>query len=59
MRKMPKLTIDITENQANIILRALGNESIDDMAERGEYSYARCHTDMAKKIEKARGGENA
>lgn len=49
-----KMTITITENQARVILRALANESNDDVVSRGEYSYARCYTDMEKKIEKAR-----
>ena len=52
---MKKLKIEITEKQADIILRALGNESNDDAAERGEYSYWRCYPDMEKKIKKATG----
>ena len=47
------MKIEITENQANIILRALSNESMDDCVERGEYSYYRCYLDMKKKIEMA------
>lgn len=49
---MNKITISITENQASLILRALENESNDDATEFGEYSYARCYTDIKKKIDK-------
>lgn len=51
--KTKKLTITITGNQANIILHALENESVDDMVGRGEYSYGRCFTDIEKKLDKA------
>lgn len=50
---MSKIKIELTENQARIILHALYNESIDDEVKRGEYSYYRCYLDMEKKIEKA------
>lgn len=44
----------ITERQAEIILRALRNESIDDRLEYPqEYSYGRCHGDILRKITKA------
>lgn len=46
------MKINITPNQARIILQALENESIDDEPKRGEYSYYRCYLDMKKKIEK-------
>ena len=48
-----KIKVELTPNQANIILRALRNESNDDACERGEYSYARCYTDMLKKLTSA------
>lgn len=48
-----KIRIELTPNQANIILRALRNESNDDACERGEYSYARCYTDILKKLASA------
>lgn len=51
---MKKLKIELTENQADIILRALGNESNDDAVQRGEYSYYRCYLDVEKKIKKAK-----
>ena len=47
------MKIELTENQANIILSALANESIDDEPKRGEYSYYRCYLDMKKKIDRA------
>lgn len=50
---MKRITIELTPNQANIILRALRNESNDDACERGEYSYARCYTDISKKLASA------
>lgn len=43
----------LTENQAEIILRALYNESNDDVVRKGEYSYWRCYLDMEKKFNKA------
>lgn len=46
-------TITLTPNQARIILRALENESVDDAAEFGEYSYGRCFNDTAKKLARA------
>lgn len=52
------MTITITENQAEIILRALANESNDDAVQFGEYSYWRCYVDIKKKIEKAKENEN-
>lgn len=45
--------IKLTDNQASLILEALENEAMDDMVEFGEYSYARCYEDVAKKIKKA------
>lgn len=45
-------TITITDNQASLILQALENESMLDAAEFGEYSYARCYNDIAKKLVK-------
>jgi hypothetical protein len=50
---MAKYKIEITDNQAARILGALENESIDYEPEFGEYSYARCFIDMAKKLAKA------
>jgi hypothetical protein len=47
-----KITITITNNQAEIILRALANESNEDMVQFGEYSYWRCFVDVAKKMKK-------
>lgn len=47
------MTITITDNQAEIILRALANESNDDLVQFGEYSYWRCFVDVAKKMKKA------
>lgn len=47
-----KFTIELTGNQAGLILQALENESVDDAAEFGEYSYWRCYTDIAKKLAK-------
>lgn len=47
------MTITITDNQAEIILRALVNESNDDAVGFGEYSYWRCFIDVAKKMKKA------
>ena len=47
-----KYKIELTENQAEIILRALENESSNDMSEFGEYSYWRCFIDIEKKLEK-------
>lgn len=49
------MTITITDKQAEVILRALRNESNDDMVGRGEYSYWRCYLDMEKKVRKAKG----
>lgn len=48
-----KITVELTENQARIILHALENESNDDVVERGEYSYYRCLIDLGKKFKKA------
>lgn len=48
-----KITVELTENQARIILHALENESNNDVVERGEYSYYRCMLDLEKKFEKA------
>lgn len=45
-----RIRIELTPNQANIILRALQNEANDDACERGEYSYGRCYADMSKKL---------
>lgn len=50
---MAKYKIEITDNQAALIILALVNESVGDAAEFGEYSYARCYHDMAKKLIKA------
>lgn len=50
---MNKITIEITLNQANIILKALANEAVDDPAEWNEYSYGKCYNDIEKKIDKA------
>lgn len=50
---MEKVTITLTANQAHIILRALNNESNDDVVGRGEYSYWRCCLDVYKKLKKA------
>lgn len=50
---MDKIKIEITRNQADIILRALANESVDDPADWNEYSYGRCYNDIEKKIDKA------
>lgn len=50
---MAKITIELTENQAGLILGALENESSQDMVEFGEYSYWRCYEDVAKKMLKA------
>lgn len=47
------ITIQLTDNQAHLVLLALYNESIDDPAEFGEYSYGRCFADLQKKINKA------
>jgi hypothetical protein len=53
------ITITLTENQADIILRALSNESMNDRVEWfGEYSYWRCHQDIQRKIEKALAANN-
>lgn len=43
-------TITLTPNQVAIVLRALENEANDDYVEFGEYSYARCYNDVAKKL---------
>lgn len=50
---MAKFTIELTPNQAGLILGALENESMDDAVEFGEYSYGRCYNDVAKKLLKA------
>lgn len=51
---MGKLKVELTENQARVILNALANESNDDEVERGEYSYYRCYLDIEKKIKRAK-----
>lgn len=51
---MKRIKIELTENQARVILHALENESNDDEVRRGEYSYWRCYLDIEKKIEKAK-----
>lgn len=56
---MKRIKIELTESQAEIILRALANESNDDAVQRGEYSYWRCYLDVEKKIKKAQGKEQA
>lgn len=48
-----KYTITITENQANTILNALENESVDEPAQFGEYSYGRCYREIKNKLTKA------
>lgn len=48
-----KYTITITENQANTILNALENESVDEPAQFGEYSYGRCYREIKNKLIKA------
>lgn len=53
MRKEGMIEIKLTDNQASLILEALENEAMDDMVGFGEYSYARCYEDVAKKIKKA------
>ena len=50
---MDKIQITLTRRQASIILRALRNESVDDIAEWNEYSYWRCYLDIKKKIDKS------
>lgn len=50
---MDKIKIEITRRQANIILRALENEAVDDIRDWNEYSYGRCYNDIKKKIDKA------
>lgn len=47
------IKIELTENQAGLILGALANESNDDAVEFGEYSYWRCYLDIAKKLKRA------
>ena len=47
------IEIKLTDNQASLILEALENESMLDAVEFGEYSYARCYEDVAKKMKKA------
>lgn len=47
------IKIELTENQAGLILGALANESNDDAVQFGEYSYWRCYVDVAKKMKKA------
>lgn len=47
------ITVKLTENQANLILHALANESSEDAVQFGEYSYYRCYLDVKKKIDKA------
>lgn len=46
------IKIELTENQAWLVLKALSNESIGDMTGRGEYSYYRCLKDIQKKMAK-------
>ena len=48
-----KYKIELTPTQAGLILGALENESSDDAAAFGEYSYWRCYKDVAKKLLKA------
>ena len=45
--------LQLTENQLNLVLRALENESNDDAVEFGEYSYGRCYKDIKAKAKKA------
>lgn len=45
-----RYTVELTENQIALALRALYNESFNDEHELGEYSYARCYTDLSKKL---------
>lgn len=48
-----KYTITLTATQAGLVLGALENESNDDGAPFGEYSYWRCWRDISKKLIKA------
>lgn len=50
--KKQRFALNVTGNQANIILRALENESSNDEVEPGEYSYYRCYKDIYKQLEK-------
>ena len=55
---MEKIKVELTAKQAGLVLGALRNESSDDAAEFGEYSYWRCYRDLVKKFKKA-GFENS
>ena len=46
-----RYTVELTPKQIVLIMMALEHDSIDDaLSYRGEYSYARCYTDLAKKL---------
>lgn len=46
-----RFVLNVTENQASIIVRALANESVNDMPQQGEYSYSRCYHDICRKLD--------
>ena len=52
-QNMARIKIELTPAQAGLILGALENESNDDAAAFGEYSYWRCYKDVARKLLKA------